>query len=156
MPDHPITIPGSPEVTPEVTLAESAAATLADLASLVTDGLARRPAASARIADKLSEELAELAQMLRCLPGRPLALAGYDFQLLAALRTSHASGEDVSEAIAHALARLAVELGGSLQVLASRPGSWEASHIAELLRGTVGPGDEDLGMFASGAPGGSL
>ena len=150
MPDHPITIPGSPEVTPEITLAESAAATLADLASLVAGGLPGDPAASARIAGKLAEELAELGQMLRALPGRPAALAGDDYQLLAALRTSHASGEDVAEAIAHALARLAAELGGSLQVTASRPGSWEASHVAELLRGTVGPGDEDLPMFGAG------
>ena len=94
--------------------------------------------------------------MLRALPGRPAALADYDYQLLAALRTSHASGEDVAEAIAHALARLAVELGGSLQVTANRPGSCGPSDIAELLRGTVGPGDEDLGMFGSGGPGGSL
>ena len=132
MPDHPITSPGSPEGTPEVTLAESAAATLADLARLITDGLPGDPAASARIADRLSEECAELAQMLRCLPGRPPALAGYDYQLLAALRTSHASGEDVAEAIAHALARLAAELGGSMQVL------------------------EDLAMFGAGGAGGSL
>jgi hypothetical protein len=45
MPDHPITSPGSPEVTPEVALAESAAATLADLASIVADGLPGDPAA---------------------------------------------------------------------------------------------------------------
>jgi hypothetical protein len=110
--------------------------------------------ASARVLDKLSEELAEAAQAHRALPGRPAAMSGHDYQLLAALRTTHAAGEDVAETIARALARLAAELGGMWQVLANRPGSWEASHVAELLRGTVGPDDENLPVF--GGPGGSL
>ncbi len=92
--------------------------------------------------------------MLRSLPGRPAAWPGHDFQLLAALRTARAADEDIGEFAARALARLAAELGGSFEVIKARPGSWEAALIAELLRGTVGPDDENLPVF--GGPGGSL
>lgn len=132
-----------PTTSPETTVKETAGATATDLAELAAI-LPGDTAASARVADKLSEELAELAQMLRALPGRPAAMSGHDFQLLAALRTAHARSEDIGETIARALARLAAELGSSFAVLANRPGSWEASSVRELLRGTVGPGDEHL------------
>jgi hypothetical protein len=66
----------------------------------------------------------------------------------------HAAGEDLGETIARALARLAVEVGGSFEVIKARPGSWEAPLVAEMLRGTVGPDDENLA--AHGGPGGSL
>jgi hypothetical protein len=32
-------------------------------------------------------------------------------------------------------------------VLKNRPGSWEAALVADLLSGTVGPGDEQLPMY---------
>jgi glyoxylase-like metal-dependent hydrolase (beta-lactamase superfamily II) len=96
--------------------------------------------------------LADLAAL--DLPGRARTMAGHDYALLAALRTAHAAHEDVGETIARACARLAAELGGTEQVLANRPGSWEASAVRELLRGTVGPDDEELP--ASGGAGGSL
>jgi hypothetical protein len=143
-----------PTTSPETTVKETASATATDLAELAAV-LPGDATASARVADKLSEELAELGLMLRALPARPAAMSGHDYQLLAALRTAHAAGEDVAETVARALARLAAELGGMWQVLANRPGSWEASHVAELLRGTVGPDDENLPAYGPGA-GGSL
>ena len=140
--------PSTPAVPPEppgVTLSASASATLADLADLAPQ-LPGDPAASARVADKLSEELSELGLMLRALPGRPAAMSGHDCALLMALRTAHAAGEDVAGFLARGLARLAWELGGADLVLENRSGSWEASHIRDLLHGTVGY-DENLDMY---------
>jgi len=135
----------TPPPGPEATLAESAKAAAADLTDLAT----RLPGGipSARIADRLSEELAEIGQMLRSLPHRPATMSGHDFQMLAALRTAHTGGEDVAETIARALARLAAEVGGSGKVIANRPDSWEAALVADLLSGTVGPDDENLGAY---------
>lgn len=87
--------------------------------------------------------------MLRALPGRPAAMSGHDHALLAALRTAHAAGEDIGETMARAVARLAAELSASAAVTANRPGSWEAALIADLLRGTVGPDDENLDMYGA-------
>ena len=72
-------------------------------------------------------------------------MSGHDYALLAALRTAHAAHEDVGETIARALARLALELGGTHEVIANRDGSWEASVIAQLLHGTAG--DDDLDAY---------
>lgn len=154
-PSTPATPPAPPVPpdSPEVTIRETTAAAATDLADLASQ-LPGDAAEHARVADKLSEEVAELAHMLRALPARPAPWPGHDFQILAGLRTAHAAGEDVGETIARALARLAAELGGSRQVLRNRPGSWEASSVRELLRGTVGPDDEELP--ASGGAGGSL
>jgi hypothetical protein len=151
IPDPPAPAPVVSPDSPEVTLRESAHAVLADLAELDLPGDASR---NAQVAERLSEELAEVGLMLRALPGRP-SVSGHDAQLLAALRTAHAAGEDIGETVARALARLAAEVGGMWQVLANRPGSWEAALIAELLRGTVGPDDENLPAYGPGA-GGSL
>jgi ABC-type transporter Mla subunit MlaD len=154
MSDHP----GTPSATPspaETTLRETASAAAADLAELAArlPGDTRR---SARVADRLAEELSELSAMLRALPGRPAEMPGHDHQLLAALRTAHAAHEDVAEFIARGLARLAAELGSSSAVIANRPGSREAAAIERLLDGTVGPLDENLPMYGAGGPGGSL
>jgi hypothetical protein len=121
---------------PEATLRETVWSVSVDAAELAR----HLPGddASARVLDKLSEELAEAAQAHRALPGRPAAMSGHDYQLLTALRTAHAAAEDVAEFIAHGCARLAAELGSTCAVLSNRDGSWEASHVAELLRGTVG------------------
>jgi hypothetical protein len=114
-------------------------------------------AGNAVVLDRLAEELAEAAAMVRALPGRPADMSGHDYALLAALRTAHAAHEDVGETIARACARLAAELGGTEQVLANRPGSWEAAVIEQLLAGTVGERDADLGMYQGpGGAGGSL
>ncbi len=139
--------------TPEITLTETAHAAAVDVTELAAavPGDGHR---TAEVANRLSEELAEVAAMIRALPGRPREMSGHDHQLLAALRTARAAGEDVAETIARALARLAAELGSSFAVLANRPGSWEASHIRGLLAGTLGEGDEDLPV--QGGAGGSL
>jgi hypothetical protein len=131
----------------EATMAESVRSVLTDLSELDLAGTGTQRYGTAVTLDRLAEELAEAAAMLRALPARPAALAGYDYQLLAALQTAHAAGEDIGETIARALARLAADLGGSFEVLKNRPGSSEAAHVAQLLRGTVGPDDEHLPLF---------
>jgi hypothetical protein len=144
--------PAAPASGPETTLRETVYSVSVDAAELA--GQLPGDDTSARMLDRLSEELAEAAAMFRSLPGRPVEARGHDWQLLAALRTAHMAGEDVRETIARALARLAAEVGGSFEVIKARPGSSEAALIAELLRGMVGPDDENLPVF--GGPGGSL
>ncbi|MGH3398410.1 MAG: hypothetical protein ACRDPO_27360, partial [Streptosporangiaceae bacterium] len=51
---------------------------------------------------------------------------------------------DFPGVIAGILAQVAGNLGSSYAVVASRPGSWEAASIEQLLTGTVGSGDEYL------------
>ena len=55
--------------------------------------------------------------------------------------------------VAHILAAVAAELGSSDALIASRPGSWEASLIDQLVKGTVGWDDEDLAHHKLPAPG---
>ena len=51
---------------------------------------------------------------------------------------------DFPGVIAGIFAQVAGNLGSSYAVIASRPGSWEASHIEGLLSGTVGDDDRYL------------
>lgn len=150
-PAVPAAAPDDPPLSPQVTVTATIQSLMDDLANLLS-----RPGdpGSARILDRLAEETTEAAAMVRALPGRPAEMSGSDRQLLAALRTAHAAGEDVGETIARALARLAAEVGGTHEVIKARPGSWEAALVADLLRGTVGPDDGNLPLY--GGPGGSL
>src|SRR5260221_10856201 len=126
MQDHP----SPPATTPApVPLAypdpRARVAAVATIQSVITDAadLITRPEpgeAEARMADRLAEELAEAAAMLRAMPARPAAMSGHDYALLAALRTAHAAGEDVGETISRALARLAAELGGTAAVIRNK------------------------------------
>lgn len=52
--------------------------------------------------------------------------------------TNSPDGLDFADFLAQVLASTAANVGGPGRLLARRPGSWEASHIADLLRGTVG------------------
>jgi hypothetical protein len=147
--DHPRT-PNVSLTPAETTLAEtvwSAGVDLAEVARKLPGGDA------ARVLDRLSEELAEAAAMVRALPGRPAGASGRDWQILAALRTAHSEHEDVAEFAARGLARLAAELGSAEAVLANRPGSWEAGHVARLLRATVGDDDSGLPVYGPGSGG---
>ena len=51
---------------------------------------------------------------------------------------------DFPGVVAQIFAQVAGNLGSSHAVVASRPGSWEASHIEGLLAGTVGGDDRYL------------
>ena len=94
---------------PEVTLRESVSSTLADLPDLARQLPGGEPSHHARVLDRLAEELAEAAAMLRALPGRPVEVPGHECAMLLALRTAHAADKDVNQTIAHAVARLDTE-----------------------------------------------
>ena len=98
----------SPEV---ITIAESIRSVQTDLADIAKylPGDASR---NARILDRLSEELAEIAGMLRALPGRPAWQRGYALAVEGALRTAQAAGEDPRKIAERALARLDEEEAG--------------------------------------------
>src|SRR5260221_11367808 len=110
MPDHPSPPATAPAPAPPPSPDPPArVAAVATIQSVITDAadLITRPEpgeAEARMADRLAEELAEAAAMLRAMPARP-AVSGHDYALLAALRTAPPAGGDVGETIAPALAR---------------------------------------------------
>ena len=52
--------------------------------------------------------------------------------------------------LAAVLADVAGQLGGADELTAGRPGSWEASFVDQLVKGTVGYGDEYLPGSARG------
>jgi len=139
-------IPNLTPDPPETTLAETASAAATDFRELA-GALPGDPFRTAQVADRLAEEAAEVAAMIRALPARPAEMSGSDRALLAALRTAHGRGEDIGETVARGLARLAAGLGSSAAVTAARPGSWESEAIARLLASTVGPDDEDLDRY---------
>ena len=60
--------------------------------------------------------------------------------LLRAARTEH----DFAGWLAQVLASVAGQLGSSDALIEGRPGSWEASFVDQLVKGTVGYGDEYL------------
>ena len=51
---------------------------------------------------------------------------------------------DWAEFVTHALAGAAANIGGTEQILAGRPGSWEAERVRQTLQSTVGADDEHL------------
>ncbi len=60
--------------------------------------------------------------------------------LLRAARIEH----DFAGWLAQVLATVAGQLGSSDALIEGRPGSWEASLVGQLVKGTVGYGDEYL------------
>lgn len=61
-------------------------------------------------------------------------------------------GTDFGGWLAHVLAQAAARVGSVDALMSSRPGSWEASDIEQLLRGTVGWNDEHLADYLPGEP----
>ncbi len=64
--------------------------------------------------------------------------------ILEAVREKH----DFGGWLAQILATAAAELGCTAALTAGRPGSWEASLVQQLVRGTVGWDDEYLANYA--------
>jgi hypothetical protein len=61
--------------------------------------------------------------------------------VLVAVRAEH----DFGGWLAAVLASVAADLGSSYALTASRPGSWEADLVEQLVKGTVGWDDDFLG-----------
>lgn len=70
--------------------------------------------------------------------------AAYTGRAIAAITQAARAEHDFAGWLAQVLAAAAGQLGGSDQLIAGRPGSWEASLVDQLVKGTVGHDDEDL------------
>lgn len=56
----------------------------------------------------------------------------------------HDEPVDFGEIACHVIAAVAANLGGAEDLLAGRPGSWEASHVRDIVSSTAGDDPEDL------------
>lgn len=115
-----------------------ASAGIGALATHLANGTYPDAGVAALTTGRLSVQLAEAAETLRAWPATLVDDEPWQWQLLGALRNCHESGRDLAAMIGVALARLAAELGSMAAVTAARPGSWEASLVAQLLEGTAG------------------
>jgi hypothetical protein len=68
----------------------------------------------------------------------------YTRQAATAITRAARAEHDFAGWLAHVLADVAGRLGSSDALTAGRPGSWEASLVDQLVKGTVGYGDEYL------------
>lgn len=82
-------------------------------------------------------------------PTRPMESDDFDVAVSAVTRAIRAMNAgrrpgDGGEFVTHLLAAVAANLGSSAALTASRPGSWEADGVRQLLSSTVGEDDEYL------------
>ncbi len=75
------------------------------------------------------------------------AAPGYTADAIAAVTGAARAERDFGGWLAGVLATVAAELGSSGALTAGRPGSWEASLVDCLVKGTVGHADEDLDRY---------
>ncbi|HVB41387.1 MAG TPA: hypothetical protein VNF47_01610 [Streptosporangiaceae bacterium] len=124
---------------------------LAEVAQWLPGVTADESGRGARILERLSEELAESAAMVRALSGRPAQAPGYTF---AAIATAFGQEGDFGSWLATVLCHAAARRGGSSVFVAGRPGSWEPGLLLHLVPFSVGPGDEWLAAYIAGDDGG--
>jgi hypothetical protein len=70
--------------------------------------------------------------------------APYTARAVRAITQAARAEHDFAGWLAHVLAAAASQLGSSDALVEGRPGSWEASLVGQLVKGTVGYGDEYL------------
>lgn len=75
---------------------------------------------------------------------RPGPREVYTAQATAAVLRAARAEHDFAGWLAQVLAAVAGQLGSSDALTEGRPGSWEAAHVDQLVKGTVGHGDEYL------------
>jgi hypothetical protein len=137
-------------------------AVLDDLAA--APGTARRAAASLRAAgspytlpalitalDQVTTMLAHAARDAindACAAGPPAGQPGYTRPAIDVITQAASAEHDFAGWLAGALANAAARLGSSDALTAARPGSWEASLVDQLVKGTVGYDDELLPCYA--------
>jgi len=73
--------------------------------------------------------------------------AAYTKQAVAAITRAARDEHDFPGWLAGVLATAAARLGSSDALIAGRPGSWEASLVDQLVKGTVGWNDEYLADY---------
>jgi hypothetical protein len=152
MTDHPVQPPSTP--APADDLLEHARQLVTDLVEicqrLPVDSAEAGPVA--KIMDRLAEECAEAAAMLRALPERPAKQPGYTAAALCAVMTAAETEHHFAGWVALVLTITAARLGSSATLVAGRDGSWEAAHVLGLVRETAGWQDEHLPAYKDGAP----
>jgi len=74
-------------------------------------------------------------------------MPGHDYQMLAPLRSPSRPVRTPARRSPAPWPGSPRISAGSAEVIRDRPGGWEAALVADLLSGTVGPGDENLPMF---------
>jgi hypothetical protein len=139
--------------TPADDLLEQVRQAVTDLAE-VCQRLPVDPAEAERVAkimDRLGEECAEAAAMLRALPGRPREEAGYTYAAESAVMRAAEEEHHFAEWIALVLTRTAARLGSADHLIMGRSGSWEAALVLRLVTGTAGPFPSDLDRWKDGA-----
>ena len=80
----------------------------------------------------------------QCQAWRSGPTAGIRAAAIEAITQAAAHEHSFPEWLADVLAAAAGQLGSSHELIAGRPGSWEASLVDELVKGTVGYNDEYL------------
>jgi hypothetical protein len=85
--------------------------------------------------DRLAEEIAEAAAMVRALPAEPAPQAGHTFAAAGALATAVRHESDFASWLASVLRTLAREPGTALTT--SQPGSWDAWLLRQLIKGPL-------------------
>lgn len=68
----------------------------------------------------------------------------YNYEARTAILAAAKAEHDFGGWLAAVLASVAADLGSSDALTAGRPGSWEADLVLQLVKGTVGWGDEYL------------
>ena len=144
-PPDPLTYPGPASLPAIVAVKASIQGLVTDLADLATKAGPGEP--EARIAVRLAEETAEVAAMIRALPGRPRDMSGHTYAAVEAITTAATEEHDFGGWLADVLCRAAARLGSTAALIAGRPGSWEASLVYQLVAGTAGEDDELLSGY---------
>lgn len=65
-------------------------------------------------------------------------------QAVTALTAAAGEGRDFGEVACHVMTTVAANVGGIEELLARRPGSWEAAHVREMIASTAGTDHADL------------
>jgi hypothetical protein len=77
---------------------------------------------------------------------------GYTHPAIDALTQAASTETDFADWLAHVLATAAAQLGSSDALTSRRPGSWEASLLDQLVKGTIGYHDELLPNYTGHTP----
>ncbi len=80
----------------------------------------------------------------------PLSRQEYTEAARAAIQAAAIAEHDFAGWLAGVLAAVAAGLGSSDALIQGRPGSWEASLVDQLVKGTVGWDDECLADYRAG------
>jgi hypothetical protein len=114
---------------------QQALADLSEVAQWLPGGTIGEAGLAAVILDRLAEEMAEAAAMVRALPAEPAPQAGHTFAAAAALATAVQQEPDFASWLTTLLRTLARQPGTALT--ANQPGSWDAWLLRQLVRGPL-------------------